>query len=126
MGKTRLVYELRKALAGKDVAFLAGGCLSYGRVIAYLPFIDLLKASCEIADGEAEPAVRQKVSTALEKAGLSAEEFTPVLLPLLAIQGDGAAMSDEGTELQQRKIFVALQALLLQGNRRRPLILIFQ
>jgi predicted ATPase len=57
MGKTRLVYELKKALAGEDVAFLAGGCLSYGRVIAYLPFIDLLKASCEIEEGEAEPAV---------------------------------------------------------------------
>src|SRR5262249_4440020 len=35
MGKTRLVYELKKSLAGEDVAFLAGGCLSYGRVIAY-------------------------------------------------------------------------------------------
>jgi predicted ATPase len=51
MGKTRLVYEIKKSLVGEDVAFLAGGCLSYGRVIAYLPFIDLLKASCEIEEG---------------------------------------------------------------------------
>ena len=36
------------------------------------------------------------------------------------------AMSDEGTELRQRKIFVALQALLLQESRRRPLILILE
>jgi predicted ATPase len=100
MGKTRLVYELKKALAGEDVAFLAGGCLSYGRVIAYLPFIDLLKASCEIEDGDAEPAVMQRVRTALDNAGLPAEEFAPVLLPLLAIQGDGSAMADEGPELQ--------------------------
>ena len=126
MGKTRLVYELKKSLAGEDVAFLAGGCLSYGRVIAYLPFIDLLKASCEIEDGEAEPAVMQRVRMALENAGLPAEEFAPALLPLLAIQVDGAAMSDEGAELQQRKLFIALQALLLQESRRRPLILILE
>src|SRR5262249_61664382 len=99
MGKTRLVYELKKTLAGEDVAFLAGGCLSYGRIIAYLPFIDLLKASCEIEEGEAEPAMMQRVRTALDKAGLPAEEFASALLPLLAIQVDGAARSDEGAEL---------------------------
>src|SRR5262249_20966573 len=87
---------------------------------------DLLKASCEIEEGEAEPAVLQRVRRALDKAGLPAEEFAPTLLPLLAIQVDGATMSDEGAELQQRKIFVALQALLLQESRRRPLILILE
>src|SRR5262249_44338966 len=126
MGKTRLVYELKKSLAGEDVACLAGGCLSYGRVIAYLPFIDPLKASCEIADGEAEPAGMQRGRTALDNAGLAAEEFAPALLSLLAIQVDGAAMTDEAAELQQRKIFVALQALLLHESRRRPLILILE
>jgi predicted ATPase len=94
--------------------------------MAYLPFIDLLKASCEIAEGEAEPAVIQRVRTALEKVGLAAQEFAPALLPLLAIQGDGAAMSDEGTEMWQRKIFVALQALLWHESCRCPLILILE
>jgi class 3 adenylate cyclase len=39
-GKSRLLYEFRKAIAHEDVTFLEGRCLSYSRGAAYHPVID--------------------------------------------------------------------------------------
>jgi class 3 adenylate cyclase len=43
LGKSRLLYEFRKAIANVNVTFLEGKCLSYSRNVAYHPVIDILK-----------------------------------------------------------------------------------
>ena len=40
VGKSRLLYEFRKAVINEDVTFLEGRCLSYSRGVAYHPNID--------------------------------------------------------------------------------------
>ena len=45
VGKSRLLYEFRKAVANEDVTFLEGKCLSYSRNMAYHPIIDILKST---------------------------------------------------------------------------------
>ena len=43
MGKSRLLYEFRKAVLNEDVTFLEGECLSFSRGIAYQPIADILQ-----------------------------------------------------------------------------------
>ena len=50
IGKSRLLYEFRKAVTNEDVTFLEGRCLSYSRNVAYHPIVDILKANFEIQD----------------------------------------------------------------------------
>ena len=50
VGKSRLLYEFRKAIANEDVTFLEGKCLSYSRGVAYHPFIDILKSNFDIRE----------------------------------------------------------------------------
>ena len=37
LGKSRLLYEFRKAVANEEITFLEGRCISYGRGLAYYP-----------------------------------------------------------------------------------------
>ena len=60
-GKSRLLYEFRKAIANEDVNFLEGKCLSYSRGVAYHPVIDILKSNFEIQEGEGDQEIREKV-----------------------------------------------------------------
>jgi len=48
VGKSRFLYEFRKAIANEDVTFLEGKCLSYSRSVAYHPVIDILKSNFDI------------------------------------------------------------------------------
>ena len=61
MGKSRLLYEFRKAMANEEVTFLEGKCLSYSRGVAYHPVIDLLKGNFDIRENDGDPEVRDKV-----------------------------------------------------------------
>ncbi|MBW1852056.1 MAG: AAA family ATPase [Deltaproteobacteria bacterium] len=60
VGKSRLLYEFRKAVTGEDVMFLEGKCLSYSRGVAYHPFIDILKANFDIRESDGDPEIREK------------------------------------------------------------------
>ncbi|MDY7030560.1 MAG: adenylate/guanylate cyclase domain-containing protein, partial [Thermodesulfobacteriota bacterium] len=42
VGKSRLLYEFRKAITNQDITFLEGKCLSYSGGVAYHPIIDIL------------------------------------------------------------------------------------
>ena len=54
MGKSRLLYEFRKAVTNEYVTFLEGKCLSYSRNVAYHPVVDILKANFEIQDNDTD------------------------------------------------------------------------
>ena len=61
VGKSRLLYEFRKAVANEDVTFLEGRCLSYSRGIVYHPVIDILKANFDILENDGDLEIREKV-----------------------------------------------------------------
>ncbi len=66
VGKSRLLYEFRKAVASEDVTFLEGRCLSYSRGVAYHPVIDILKANFDIHEGDGDFEIREKVKEGLK------------------------------------------------------------
>jgi hypothetical protein len=68
IGKSRLLYEFRKAVTNEDVIFLEGRCLSYSRNVAYHPIVDILKANFEIQDNDTGQQIRQKVASFLRSS----------------------------------------------------------
>jgi hypothetical protein len=65
VGKSRLLYEFRKAISNEDALILEGKCLSYNRNVAYHPVIDILKANFNIEEDERDTAIKEKVATGL-------------------------------------------------------------
>ena len=53
MGKTRLLTEFCRSLAGQPVTVYVGQCLSYGQATPYLPVRDILRQVCGLAEGDA-------------------------------------------------------------------------
>ena len=66
LGKSRLLYEFRKAVAKENVTFLEGKCLSYGKAVPYHPIIDILKSNFDVADGDADSTIWNKVLNGLK------------------------------------------------------------
>jgi class 3 adenylate cyclase len=81
IGKTRLLTELR-ALAGDDVTWLEGDCVSYGAGLHAWPFAQMLRDWLGLKEGEPEVAVRTKA-----RARLGADVL-PALGRLLTIRVD--------------------------------------
>ncbi|MFC1896763.1 AAA family ATPase, partial [Thermodesulfobacteriota bacterium] len=93
VGKSRLLYEYRKAVSSEEVTFLEGKCLSFSRRVAFNPIIDLLRAYFSINEEDADFSAREKVERGVRELGVDEEATVPYLLDLLGVKDSGVPSS---------------------------------
>jgi class 3 adenylate cyclase/tetratricopeptide (TPR) repeat protein len=123
VGKSRLLLEFRRSLAGQAVSWLAGRSISFGRQMAYLPIIDLLKRvfQLEETDDPANWSARLEGTTrALGPQALSALPFAKYLL---SVPPADPAVADMDAQERRIKTFEALRNLLLSTAQSGPAII---
>ncbi|MBI4588589.1 MAG: AAA family ATPase [Candidatus Rokubacteria bacterium] len=122
VGKSRLLYEFRRGLAGQRVTFLEGRCVSYGSAIPLLPVLDIIRNNCGITDLDSPEAVAAKVRYGLEEVEMDPEEGAPYLLHLLGIKDGADRLAVLTAEAIRERTFGTLRQMSLKGSRRRTLI----
>ena len=123
MGKSRLLYEFRKAIANEQVTFLEGKCLSYSRGTAYHPVIDLLKGQFNIRENDGDPEVRDKVKQGLKLLQIDETTTLPYFLELLSVKDSGIDKIPLSPEGKKDQTLQALTRIVLKGAEIQPLIL---
>ncbi|MEQ1586239.1 MAG: TIR domain-containing protein [Cyclobacteriaceae bacterium] len=126
IGKSRLLYEVRKRLPAKEVFLLEGRCQSYGSHTAYYPYLGMLRQYLRLSN---VPAV--ELHNATVKAILSAfpglEQYIPHYLYLLSIPSDTYRLP---THLQGESMRLALQdalvSILAVISKQKPLVILFE
>ena len=123
LGKSRLLYEFRKAVANEEITFLEGRCISYGQGLAYYPVIAILRSNFNIQEGEDDIQVREKVQKGLEIIGASESANLPFLLELLSVKDSGLDHLRMSPESKKERIIEALKRIILKGSELRPLVI---
>jgi predicted ATPase len=123
VGKSRLLYEFRKAIANEDATFLEGRCLSYGRGVAYHPIIDLLKSNFDIKESDDDYRIRDKVEEGLKLLDVDEASTLPYLLELLSVKDSGIDNISMSPEARRDRIIEAVKRIVLKGAELRPLIM---
>ncbi|MGH7326113.1 MAG: AAA family ATPase [Candidatus Rokuibacteriota bacterium] len=125
VGKSRLLYEFQRRLAGRRLTYLEGRCLSYGSAIPYLPVLDHLRGNCGIADLDPPAIVTERVRFALHEVGMEAQA-APYLLHLFGVKADPDPLAVLTPEALKARTFEALRQMALNGSRKRPLIFVVE
>jgi predicted ATPase/class 3 adenylate cyclase len=123
IGKSRLLYEFRKAVTNEDVTFLEGRCLSYSRAIAYHLHIEILKANFDIREGDGDSEIRKKVKRGLKILRADEASTLPYILELLSVKESGIDKIPISPEAKKDRIMEAIGRIILKGSEIRPLIL---
>ena len=84
VGKSRLIYEFRKAL-GQEAVFLSGICLQYGRSMNFLPLRDVVKEAFGLRAGMDEETVKSRIR---ERSVDHLTQFLPFYHNLLSLKVD--------------------------------------
>lgn len=112
IGKSRLLYEFRRALTatGHQVTWTEGQCVSFGQSIPFLPLIDQLRKNFRIEEFDGEPEIIAKIEHGLRAIG-GLDAHAPFIRYLLAVDpGDPAAGAMDAPSRRTR-VFEALRAL---------------
>ncbi len=126
VGKSRFLYEFRKAMTNADVTFIEGRCLSYSSGVAYHPVIDILKANFDILRDDDDPVIIQKVTKGLKNLNMDGPSTRPYILELLSVKdkaSDKTAISPKG---KKDRIMSIYREIVSKGSERRPLVLVFE
>jgi class 3 adenylate cyclase len=123
VGKSRLLYEFRKAVANEDVTFLEGKCLSYSSGVAYHPVIDVLKSNFDIREEDGDSEIREKFKRGLKILGADEDSTLPYLLELFSVKDSGIDKIPMGPEEKKHRITEAVKGITIRGSEIRPLII---
>ena len=126
LGKSRLLYEFRKAVAEEEGLVLEGKCLSYGRAMAYHPFIEILKTTFDVREGDEEAEIKKKVIEGQKSLEMEVSFYLPFLLELLSLKESGIEKVLFSPDARKDRIMEAFKRILLKIAAARPLILIFE
>jgi class 3 adenylate cyclase/tetratricopeptide (TPR) repeat protein len=126
IGKSRLLYEFRKAVASTEVMFLEGRCLSYSSSVAYHPIIDILKANFDIRRDDGDSEIREKVKKGLEIIGIDETSSLPYLLEILSVKDSGIDKIPLSPEARKDRILETLKRIVLRGSELRPLVIAYE
>jgi class 3 adenylate cyclase/tetratricopeptide (TPR) repeat protein len=123
MGKSRLLYEFRKAISNEDITFLEGKCLSYGQGVAYHPVIDILKASFDIRAEDTDASIKKKVQRKLKRLGIDETATLPYLLALLSVKNSGINGLPMSPEAKKNRIVEAVNRAIIMASEERPMLI---
>jgi predicted ATPase len=122
LGKSRLLYEFRKAVADRDVNFMEGKCLSYSRNIPNYPLIDVLKPSFGIVEGDGEVEIIEKVKKGLKLLKIDEETTLPYFLEFFSLKHSGVNPSIRPEVIKDYAI-KAINQIILSSSQTKPLII---
>jgi hypothetical protein len=126
IGKSRLVHEFRKRFADMRVFVLTGNCTPDGQQTPFLPFIDIVRGSFRVTEGEAEEEITRKLSKGLSVLGLASEQNLGLLLSLLGLKTpEGSLKGLDGVLIGLRTRDLLLR-LLHERCRLIPVIMVLE
>jgi len=124
-GKSRLLYEFRRALEGERLTVLAGDCIAHGQTTPYLPVVDVLRSSFHIEDGDNPLQVEEKLRQGVSQLDPALEGVLPSLRELLALPANEPAGGADARSKRQ-KTFEAIRALTMAASQRRPQVIVLE
>jgi class 3 adenylate cyclase/tetratricopeptide (TPR) repeat protein len=123
VGKSRLLYEFRKAVANEDITFMEGKCLSYSRGVAYHPVIDIVKSNYNIMESDSDFEIKEKLKRGLKILEADEASKLPYLLELLSVEDSGIDTKTLSPEARKDLIIETLNRIAIKASQIRPLIM---
>jgi len=123
VGKSRLLYEFRKAVSNEDVTFQEDKCLSYSRDVTYHPVIDIVKSDFDIKEDDGDSEIREKIKRGLNIIGVDEASTLPYLLELLSVKDSGVDAISLSPDGRKDRINQALNRIVIKASQIRPLII---
>ncbi len=126
VGKSRLVWEFAHGGPDRGWLVLDTASVALGRPAPFLAVIDLLRVYFDVAPGELEDAVRNKVTRRLAALDEALLPSLPVFLTLLDVPVEDAEWHLLESAQRRRQMLAGIKRLLLEESARQPVLLVFE
>src|SRR5215471_11559519 len=121
-GKSRLLDEFCQRLEQKQLAHHWARFVPYGRGLADLTVVEVLRQAWQIAHEDGGEVITRKVRAGLENLGMDADRWTPYLLVLFGVWAGTGNLTRLSREELKLGVFDPLRHVAVEWSRREPLV----
>ncbi len=126
VGKSRLIFEMRRLFPKEEYGYLEGRCLHYGSSMAYLPLLDIMRSYFEIKEGEQESIIKKKIKEKISELDEKLKTVLPPFQELLSLKVEDEGYIKLEPKQKRERIFEALRDLFIRESQDKPLVLVFE
>jgi len=123
VGKSRLLLETKGTLRKKELMYLEGRCLHYGGSMAYLPFLDMLRAYFNITEGDREFIIKQKMKDKMAQLNGKLIDILPPIQDILSLKVEDELYLKLTPPQKRDRAFEAIRDLLIRESQDRTLVM---
>jgi class 3 adenylate cyclase/tetratricopeptide (TPR) repeat protein len=123
-GKSRLLYEFRRRVEGRELSFFEGRCASMLQALPYHPFITMMGRWFDLDWDESVDASAAKVAAQFGSTYEDVERTYPVLCRFLSLPIE--QLAEQPADQLKRETFDAIARLVLAEAKTHPVVMIIE
>ena len=126
VGKSRLCYEFVERIGARGLAVHQAHCVAHGRMVPFLPILELLRAFFGISEQDGSEAARRKIAGTVLLLDPELTESLPLLFDFLGVPDPERRAQRMDPEARQRQLCALFTRLVQARSRREPSVLLVE
>ncbi|HDS08998.1 MAG TPA: hypothetical protein ENN73_02120, partial [Firmicutes bacterium] len=127
VGKSRLIREFIKELESDKFTFLTGDCISYGKAMSYLPWIEVLSEFFSLLPEDLPELRKSKIELKIKKVNKDLVNWLPVLGEVLGINFPETNLTRSlDPKIRKQKFFDIVFDLIKFNLKKAPACIIIE
>jgi tetratricopeptide (TPR) repeat protein len=126
VGKSRLCFEFVERSRARGMAVYEARCVSHGKMIPFLPILEMLRGYFGVAEQDRNEEARRKIAGTLLLLDEELTEALPLLFDFLGVPDPERPVQRMDPEARQRQLFAFVKRLIHARSRREPAVLLIE
>ena len=124
VGKSRLCFEFVERCRARGIFVNEGHCPPHGRVIPYLPVLELFRGYFRIIDQDTDEEARRKIAGTLLLLDEGFRETLPLVFEFLAVPDPERPAPKMDPEAKQQRLLGFLSEVVRRHSEREPMVVL--
>jgi class 3 adenylate cyclase/tetratricopeptide (TPR) repeat protein len=124
VGKSRLCLEFMERCRGRGLRTNEGHCPPHGKVLPFVPILELLRSYFGIVEHDSPEEARRKIAGTLLLLGEEFREVLPIIFEFLGVGDPERPAPLVDGDARQRALFGFLRRLTQAGAEREPFVVL--
>ena len=126
VGKSRLCWEFIERARARGLVVHQAHCVPHGRLVPFLPILELLRGFFDISEQDGNDAARRKVAGTVLLLAPELTDSLPLLFDFLGMPDPEHPVPRMDPEARQRQRCAVFTRLVQSRSRREPMVLLVE
>jgi class 3 adenylate cyclase/tetratricopeptide (TPR) repeat protein len=126
VGKSRLVYEFAQRCRARGVAVHEAHGVAHGKLIPFLPVLELLRGYFGVTEQDSDDAARRKIAGTLVLLDEGFRDALPLLFEFLGVPDPERPAPRTDSETRQRELLAIMKRLIHVASQRAPGVILVE